>query len=287
MTPKLFAPLATLKQPPQDALWHHCSLGHDSHQTFLVDRRIGNVDLKLEIYDWREYFITVDGNETVSEHGKYCTGQDIISYCIDKQNIWEAEETGVQLDILNEPQTDDKIMLDFGSHIGYYTMLAAKKGFQVASFDSSKENLELLQRSAVLNEVADKVHPYLCWLDDQAPIFDPTLEKVRLAKIDIEGAERHAIQMLAQLIGQHQLKYLIMEVSPVFNDTYPSLVETICSQHYDVYLIDSRKDWEHRQEFDAAPLATTLKYSKIPAEGREEYVASLHQENFLFVRRDQ
>ena len=286
MTPKLFAPLSNIKQPPADALWHHCSIGHDTHQTFLVDRQIGDVDLKLEIYDWREYFITVDGNETVSEHGKYCTGQDIISYCIDKQGVWEAEETAVQLAILNEPQTDDKIMLDFGSHIGYYSMLAAKKGFQVASFDSSKENLELLQRSAVVNDVADKVHPYLCWLDDQAPILSREAEKIRLAKVDIEGAEQHALQMLADVIGGHKLKYLIMEISPTFNGTYPSIVETIAGQHYSVYQIPTDKNWEHYEAFMADPLTVLKEHCEIPAEGRKEYVAGLHQENFVFVRQD-
>lgn len=286
MKPKLFAPLDKLKKPTESDFYDHCSIGHDTHQTIVVERDIRGVKLNLEIYDWREYFITVDGNETVSEHGKYCTGQDIISYCIDKQGIWEAEETGVMLDILSEPQTDDRIMLDFGSHIGYYTNLAAQKGFTVASFDSSKENLELLYRSAVMNENADKISIYRCLLDDQAPILSRDAEKVRLAKVDIEGAERHAVQMMADLIGGHKLKYLIMEISPVFNDTYPSLVETIAGQGYDVYLIETRKDWEHREELDAEPLKTVLKYCQIPAEGRKEYVASLRQENFLFVRRD-
>lgn len=286
MKPKLFTPLDKLKQPSGADFYDHCQVGHDRHQTIVVRRDIRGVTLDLEIYDWREYFTTVDGNETVSEHGKYCTGQDIISYCIDQQNVWETEETGVMLDILNEPQTDDKIMLDFGSHIGYYTNLAADRGFTVASFDGSKENLELLYRSAVMNEVADKIYPYLCWLDDQAPILSRDTEKVRLAKVDIEGAEQYALQMLSDLIGGHKLKYLIMEISPVFNDTYPAIVETIAGQGYDVYLIETRKEWEHREELDNEPLKTVLKYCQIPADGRKEYVASLHQENFLFVRRD-
>lgn len=286
MKPKLFAPLSNLKQPSAGDFYDHCSVGHTSHQTIVVERDIRGVKLNLEIYDWREYFITVDGNETVSEHGKYCTGQDIISYCIDKQGVWEAEETAVMLDILSEPQTDDKIMLDFGSHIGYYSNLAALKGFTVASFDGSKENLELLYRSAVMNEVADKIETHLCWLDDQAPVLSRDAEKVRLAKVDIEGAERHALQMMADLIGGHRIKYIIMEISPVFNDTYPSIVETIAGQHYDVYQLPNGQSVQALEEFDSAPLETVLKHCAVPAEGRKEYVASLHQENFLFVRRD-
>lgn len=282
--PKLFAPLSNLKQPPEDFFYHHCSVGHDEHKRFLVQRQIGDLNVIYQIYDWREYFITVDGNETVSEHGKYCTGQDIISYCIDQQKVWEAEETAVQLDILSE-QTSG-VMLDFGSHIGYYSILAALKGYQVASFDSSAENLALLKESADQNDVEDRIHSYYCLLDDQVPVLSRDAEEVQLVKIDIEGAERHAIQMCADLIGGRKIKYLIMEVSPVFNDTYPALVETIAGQGYDVYLINSDKTWEHHEELMDAPLATVKKYSEIPAEGRKEYVASLHQENFLFVRRD-
>ena len=284
MQPKLFKPLAKLKQPTEDFFYHHCSIGHQSHSRMLVDREIGGLHPTYQIYDWREYFITVDGNETVSEHGKYCTGQDIISYCIDKQQVWEVEETGVMLDILSEKSNG--IFLDFGSHIGYYSILAALKGYTVASFDSSAENLALLFESAQVNQVNDKINQYYCLLDDQVPILSRDAEEVQLVKMDIEGAERHAVQMCADLIGGHKIKYLIMEVSPVFNNTYPALVETICGQGYDVYLIETRKDWEHRAELDASPLKTVLKYCKIPAEGRKEYVASLNQENFLFVRRD-
>lgn len=290
--PKLFAPLSKLKKPPTDAFYEHCAAGHDSHARTLVTDHIGGMDVIYQIYDWREYFMTVDGHETVAEFNGYCTGQDIISYCIDRQGVWEAEETAVQLDILNElhPEPEVKatsgIMLDFGSHIGYYSILAAKRGYQVASFDGSKENLELLAESAKVNGVSHLITPNLCWLDDQAPILSRDAEEVQLAKVDIEGAEQYALMMMADLIGGHKIKYLIFEISPTFNDTYPSLVETIAGQGYDVYLINSDKTWEHHEELMANPLATVKKYSQIPAEGRKEYVASLHQENFLFVRRD-
>lgn len=265
-------------------MYHHCSVGHQSHQRFLVERELFDLPVLYQIYDWREYFITIDNNETVSEHGKYCTGQDIISYCIDRQKVWEIEETAVQIDILRE-QTSG-IVLDIGSHIGYYSMIAAKLGYTVASFDSSQENLALLHESAELNQVVDKIHPFYCLLDDQVPILSRDAEEVQLAKVDIEGAEQYAVQMMADLIGGHKIKYLIMEVSPTFNDTYPALVETIAGQGYDVFLINGDKNWEHHEELLANPLATVKQYSQIPAEGRKEYVAGLHQENFLFVRRD-
>jgi hypothetical protein len=284
MKPKLFAPLSNLKKPTEDFFYHHCSVGHQSHSRTLVDRNICGIEVTYQIYDWREYFITVDGNETVSEHGKYCTGQDIISYCIDKQEVWEAEETAVQVAILRE--TTSGIMLDIGSHIGYYSMLAAKLGYTVASFDSSQENLALLHESAEVNQVVDKIHPYLCLLDDQVPILSRDAEEVQLVKIDIEGAERHAIQMCADLIGGRKIKYLIMEVSPVFNDTYPALVETIAGQGYDVYQIPTDKNWEHYQGFLDNPLVALKHYCQVPEAGRKEYVAGLHQENFVFVRQN-
>lgn len=279
MTPKLFAPLTNLKKPTEDFMYHHCSVGHQSHQRMMVDRDIYGVDVTYQIYDWREYFITVDGNETVSEHGKYCTGQDIISYCIDKQKVWEAEETALQVDILREQ--NHGIVLDFGSHIGYYSILAAKLGYDVAAFDSSQENLALLHESAELNQVVDKIHPYYCLLDEDVPKLNPFDGEVHLAKIDIEGAEQYAVKMLGDLLVANKLKYLIMEVSPVFNDTYPDLVEKIAACGYDVYQIPS-----NLQEPLVDPLKTVVRDYELKPEGRREYITGLHQENLLFVRRD-
>lgn len=284
--PKIFAPLTNLKKPTGDDFYDHCQVGHTSHKTILLERQIGDVQVDIEVYDWREYFITVDGNETVSEHGKYCTGQDIISYCIDRQGVWEAPETKVIQNILREGNIES-VVLDFGSHIGYYSLLAAVAGYRVAAFDGSKENLQLLSHSAELNEVNDRVFTNLCWLDKDAPVLPADAEDVQLVKIDVEGAENWAVHMCSDLLTNRKVKYLIAEISPTFADYYPDMVSHIIDWGYKVYQIPPTDFGEHQENFDKFPLSTMFEHCEIRYRGNElkNYIENLHQENFLFVRQ--
>lgn len=266
MIPKLFAPLAGLKKPSKDDFYDHCAAEHEKHQSATIETNIGI----MEIYDWREYFITVDGNETYPEFDGYCPGQDIISYSIERQGAWDKGQTLLTQRLFNELQgKHGGIVLDFGSHIGYYSLLAALKGYTVASIDGSRENLELLAKSADYNKVQDKISPYLAWLDKDAPVLSAHEESVHLLKVDVEGAEKYVVQMCSELFKAKKIKYAIIEISPVFNISYPYLVENIANCGYKVYQIES----------DGS-------IKEIKAEGRPEYVDGLHQENFLFERQD-
>lgn len=285
--PKLFEPLQKLKKPTSSDFYQHCKAGHAKHETKIVQRTIGYEELRLKIYDWQHYFKTVDDNETIALYDDYCTGQDIISYCIDRQGIWEASETKLITDLLNQRRIDD-VVIDVGSHIGYYSLLAAKKGYQVAALDGSPENLELLETSAVLNNVASNVHPYLCWLDDEVAILPSDVESVHLLKVDVEGAEPYALRMASELIMNNKVRYAIFEISPTFNESYPHLVEAIVECGYDVYKIPPNNFGEHQENYDLHPFACLLEHCEIRLRGQElrRYVANLRQENFLFVRKD-
>ncbi len=304
MIPNLFFDLENLKQPEAGKdFYAKCAAGHQEHSTAIVQVDLSGqpknlsapaitdrlkLSMAMRVYDWREYFMTVDGNETWPEFDGYCPGQDIISYCIDQQGVWEGDETLVILDILSEDKTED-VVLDFGSHIGYYSMLAAKKGYHVASIDSQTENLDLLKDSAVINNVGDKVHTYLGWLDmDTAPMLQDNCENVHLMKVDVEGAEEVAVGMAMSLFSEKKIKYAIIEISPTFNNSYPALVETIIkNDRYNVYQLPGN-NWDHNAEFTEAPLDTIKKYCEVKQRGEElaAHINSFSQENFLFVRRD-
>lgn len=300
--PKLFTTLEDLKKPEAGKdFYAKCAAGHETHSNTVVGVELSGqpknqsapaipsrlkTSLAMRIYDWREYFMTVDGNETWPEFDGYCPGQDIISYCIDQQGVWEGDETLVILDILSENNTED-VVLDFGSHIGYYSMLAARNGYQVASIDSQSENLDMLKDSAVMNNLQDKVHTYLGWLDEDAPTLSAKLEGVQLVKVDVEGNENSAVAICNPLFVKRKIKYAIIEVSPVFNESYPELVSWILSNGYDVYQLPGN-NWEHNSEFTEAPLDTIKKYCEVKQRGEElaAHINSFSQENFLFVRRD-
>lgn len=266
---ELLEALGGLKKPDNQP-YTYCTVGHDSHDTKVVTRSLGGGPaLEVEIYEWRNYFLTENGNETVPRWpGNYCPAQDIISYCIDTrgpEGVWERDETRVICNILDQPGFD-RVVLDVGSQVGYYSLIAAARGFSVAAMDTSADNLKCLSNSAERNNL--DIAQYRCWIDDDAEAL-PAVDDVRLVKIDIEGAEVHAISMLTPLLAARRIHHLVVEISPVFNDTYPDLVENIAGHGYDVAVIDG-----------CAPDALR----PLPAAGRRDYVAGLHQENFLFTR---
>jgi hypothetical protein len=279
--PKLFEALDKLNAPEPDDFYAHCQVGHTTHETKLLRRSLSGIaEFDIEVYDWEQYFTTVAGNETTPMYAEYCTGQDIISYCIDRQGVWESTETAVINAILQEPNKD-KIMLDFGSHIGWYTNIGLMQGYTVASFDASKENLELLRRTAVLNGTLEGSYPYLCWLDNEAPILSAGAEEVQLVKVDVEGAEHHALRMISELINAKKVKYAIFEISPVFNGNYPKLVNDIVESGYRVYQLPNTLTTDDALAEVRRDCELTQRDEELKA-----YIDGLHQENMLFIRRD-
>ena len=297
--PDLLKPLETLKKPiVATDFYACCHNGHNNHVTKQVAVKLNGehkgihdvppipehlaTNLKLNIYDWKQYFETVDGNETHPMYETYCPGQDIISYSIDKQGVWEAYETLLVLDVLKNGDAKD-LVLDFGSHVGWYSILAATAGYKVASFDALAENIEMVKSNAKLNGLTYRVFPFLSWIDEEAPLLPNDRESVHFVKIDIEGLESHAIRMLEPLLAAQKVNYLMIEVSPVFGDYYPDLVEKIAGYGYKVYQIPG-KGYQMDQQYGKSPLQVVKTYCEIPAAGREKYIRGLQQENFLFIK---
>lgn len=301
MIPKLFKPLANIKKPPVSEMYEHCQIGHAKHKIIGIEVKLNGAhkgikdvpkvperlacEFTMCVYDWREYFKHEGNNITGNKFEEYCTGQDIISYSIDVQGVWEAYETLIALDILAE-RNKDAVVLDYGSHVGWYSILASMFEYRVASFDANIENIELLQMNAIKNmaNVAN-IYAYNAWIDADAPMLDSNAEEVQFFKCDIEGAEKYAFYMCRDLFKNQRIKYAMIEISPTFNNSYADLVEAIANYGYGVYQIPG-KGFAHSAEFSDQPLETIKKYCEVKAEGRREYVSSFNQENFLFIRQE-
>ncbi len=200
-----------------------CHLNHASHETKIVnvnlhgkkmhDAPFINSEMKfeLEVYDWKKY-----GYGTDSTPG-YCPGKDNVSEAIDTQGIWEAHETALVLDILK----GDGIVIDFGCHVGWYSIISAMAGKKVIAFDGVTENINVLSRNANRNNVT--VHGKNLVIDDKTKfIFND--EDVLLFKSDLEGNDHYAVRMCDDLFSRRKIQYAIVEVSPVFNDSYPAMM---------------------------------------------------------------
>jgi len=182
-----------------------CQRGHKSHKTILVKTIQGN----MWVYDWKQY----------AGYDGYCTGQDDVSRTLADSGNWGVRETALIESIL--VNGDKGIMLDFGSHIGWYTIMAAKLGYTVHAFEADSENIELMERNMAMQEFDGNIIVHEGWVDKDTP--RQRFDNVELMKSDLEGNDRYAVQTVALDLADHKVKHIWIEMSPIFNDSYEGL----------------------------------------------------------------
>lgn len=208
--------------------WQKCQAGHERHERILVDTELG----KMWVFDWDKYK-GFDG---------YCTGQDDISRTLKLYGVWEPAESKVIRGVLEAGDRSKKV-LDIGAHIGWYSLMAARMGYQVMAIEADSENCELLKLNAQLHGIkvagtqAPEITIYNFWIDQSKKDIQLSGD-FELVKIDIEGAEQHAIKMIESSFTKGHVQNLFMEISPVFNDSYPALVEKLRGYGYMPHLLD-------------------------------------------------
>jgi SAM-dependent methyltransferase len=292
----IFTQLSNLKLPPNTEKYAGDQYGHKKHNTKTVDLVLGGqpkgisdvpyitkrLSTKLfgfKVYDWLEY----GGSGAFDKYDGYCTGADVVSFSIDVQGVWEGYETVVALDILAHGSSQDGIVLDIGSQLGYYSVLAAEWGYNVVALDSDPESIRMTRENAELNLVADRVKAIHSWLDDDAPVLEPSKsEQVHFLKCDIEGAEQYAVKMTSKLFQAKQIDYAMLEVSPCFNDSYTKLTEEILDCGYDAYQVP-HKGWQYTAEYAEEPLKLLKQHCQIQREDIAAYMDTIKQEDLIFI----
>lgn len=222
-----------------------CEAGHDKHDSHLVNTNQG---YKMYVFNAGKYKDT-EG---------YCTGDDDVSRTIEKTRGWEPAETAVLKNILeNEPVGN---VLDFGTHVGWYSLMAAKLGHTVYGFDGDDENIELLYDSAVYNKLDGKVTVVHSWVDENSPKIKAD-KKYLLMKCDLEGNDIYAVEMCRELFAKRYITYAFIEISPIFNDKYQGMIDFITACGYSVEIVDPDdgvlKPWNGKFDFDQANMLFT------------------------------
>lgn len=211
----------------------NCSFGHKSHKTKVVNTKLG----PMTVYDVDHYMDLPPG---------YCPGRDDISRTLINQQPWEKEVSARFESIVRNGNS--VVVWDIGAQIGWFTRLAQNLGCVVAAIEGSQENLALLRENSNPGTIIIDT-----WFDENTePLARSKMEKViwdsphpyaiELVKIDIEGAEQHAIRFLEPIL--QDVKNIIMEVSPVFNDSYPDLLKKLENEGFDIRELDDTPfDW--------------------------------------------
>jgi hypothetical protein len=160
---------------------------------------------------------------------------EVVSNTIRDLKIWEVPETIIMLSAF-KAAPEGTVFVDIGSHVGWFTMLALSYGIDTVAIDGDERMLRLLERSVEANKFRSGlvtsrefigegwVLPWsLDLIEDDANL---------IVKMDIEGAERHAVAALWDYFEAGWISHCLMEVSPVFESDYAELLEPIFKLGY-------------------------------------------------------
>ena len=209
------------------------------------------------------------------------SSDETLSINLREYGIWEGWNTALVLQILTNGDRKKKVF-DYGSHIGYYSIMAAVMGYQVYSFDESKERIKMLKKSAKANEVLDNIKVRHVRIDQDNPLSNKFDGDTLFWKCDIDNNDIHAVKADYKLFKQKKIDYALIEISPCMGDSYPELTKMIVDCGYEVYLIPD-KLFDKRLEFGANPLETLKKYCCI-TDNYIDVINSIKQVDFLFIK---
>lgn len=222
----------------------------------------------LSVYDWEKY-------EGVP---MYCSGNDSVSQAIALQGVWEGFETLLAMDILGDARIAPSVMVDLGSHVGWYSIIAASFGYEVLAVDGDRENLELLNQSSRWNGFYNLITTSHGWIGPETTPLSPG-PRIRLLKADVEGAEDEVLRICDPLFREGLIDFAFFEVSPEFSDHYPATVQSVLDHGYDAYLIPDKGT--PIEEFSSDPLGYTLSTAKLTKADISDMTV---QKNVVFVK---
>jgi len=210
--------------------------------------------------------LSVDKHVVLHTHGP----KDGISSNLLNNGIWESNMT---MAFLKSLKKGSGIMIDVGTHIGYYSMIAASKGFEVHSFEPLRFNYIMLEltilstnANIILNKYAlsneersseliyesrntggTKVNddqtknkyksiPIKCNCLDNY-IKSKNIKDIEVIKIDIEGHELQFFEGFKEGLDKRISKYIFLELSPdlISREKAKELCQNIINHGYDIY----------------------------------------------------
>lgn len=188
-----------------------CEFGHQRHErlNFVAEIPGTRHFLNLTAMNWFHHSTPDPG---------YCTGRCEVSKGLQHALCWERNESILVLDALMHKREGD-VVVDCGSHLGWYTLLAMYMGYDVLAIDADPEHLEVLKANVIANfPNQDRVkRPVLCrgWIDENSLSADADPDvRIRLLKLDIEGQELAGLRVFEDCFEQGLVDNVLLEVTP-------------------------------------------------------------------------
>lgn len=199
---------------------HECEAGHPRHERMVV-----GVTMPVDV----DKIICFDGFHYSDTPG-YCPGDDDVSRTLSLYGRWEAEESVAFSRVL--ARSHGTAVIDFGSHVGWYTVLALVSGFDVLAIEGIREHEELTLANARTIGMDHHLHQAHHWVGPGTPYLPAeNAPLIACVKIDLEGNEEDAVRSLFELLLAGRIDNILLEVSPIFNDSYPALLRRLMDHH--------------------------------------------------------
>lgn len=156
---------------------------------------------------------------------------DLVSHCIYNDHCWEPFQTEITIELFKKLK--NKIFIDIGAHIGYYSLFAIFHKFKVKAYEQNSNIFQILHSN--LSSYSD-AKIYNEFVTSETTLIDEN-QQVGLIKIDVEGNEPSIVYGLEPYLRNNQIEALIIEISPKFRPIkeWIDLIEFLNSFGYNSY----------------------------------------------------
>ena len=179
--------------------------------------------------------------------------EEYITRSILENGYWEKHSSELVHEILKKKKL---LFIDIGANIGYYSLLAASIGIKCIAFEPIKKNYRIFEKSIKENNFQHLIKLYKIALGDEhkmvefniitrnmgcATMYDfgktveadykenvmvfladdllLPIEEDMFVKMDVENMEVHVIKGMIQTLSKGRVKYLLMEISRIVDQT--------------------------------------------------------------------
>lgn len=235
-----------------------CAAGHEDHTT-----RVVRIDGSHDLPDWPQlrlapFDLRVFDAPAYRDTAGYCPADSDVSLSIITHGAWEMFETVLAMRILWS--SGDGAVVDFGANIGWYSVLALKTGRPVVAVEADhviaevcEANLAAAVRCPPVGQQAYVVARG--WVDADTPML-PNGPRIRLVKVDLEGGETAALNVLTPALSDGLVDFLLVELTPAFGAGAQEVVDRLDFFGYRGFTLPDKGYDVARFETD--PLGCTL-----------------------------